>query len=101
MNDKGLQVHIVQLREVHPAICILEEPPVLQVSENGVVQNDDNGQRDLDFPILIGDEECGANECKKMHFKQTMRLINELSHINTDHAAGDKLIDVSVRKQFL
>ena len=80
--DKGLKGHIIQLRKIDLIIS-----NVLEVAETRMVHNDQQRKRDLQFPILIGDQYRTPDKRDKMHFKQPVHLVNELSHKDAEYCA--------------
>ena len=51
VHDKSLQIHILKLREIN-----FIDIDILKIAKQGMVNDHDQHQRKLQFPVLIGDK---------------------------------------------
>jgi hypothetical protein len=62
-----------------------------------MMSHDNDHDRYLEPPILIGNENGAANEREKVHFEQSVHLVDILSHEDTQYDAKDILIKRRIR----
>src|SRR5437763_101825 len=89
VEDKRLQIHVVELCKINSLkACIL------QIPENGMMNNDNQNDGQLNFPILIRDKNGAADKSHKVHLEHAMHLVNKLSHENAKHRTQYILIQI-------
>src|SRR5258708_1231926 len=89
MDDKSLQVQIVEARKMNSRITA-----VLKVIENGMVCDDKEQEGNLEFPLLIGNENSAADESEKMHLEQAVHLVDVLRHKKGQYRAEHILVEI-------
>src|SRR5258708_36381033 len=89
MDDKSLQVQIVEARKMNRRISA-----VLKVIENGMVCDDKDQQGNLQFPLLIGNENSAADESEKMHLEQAVDVVDVLGHKKGQYRAEHILVEI-------
>src|SRR6185437_14431198 len=94
MDGKGLKGHIIQLGKIDFVI-----PDVLEIAEGRMMHYDQQRERYLQFPILIGDQNCAADKGDEMHFEQPMHLIDILGHEYAEYQAYDILVSIRIGKE--
>lgn len=60
-----------------------------------MVQDHDDREGYLQFPVLVSDEDGAADECEEMHFEQPMHLVDVLGHKDGHDQAQHILIHVA------
>ena len=96
MYDESAEIEIFRTGKEH-----LLAAGELQVIEYSMMQDDKYRKRDLQFPVLVGNEDGAADKGKKMHFKKAMHLVDILRHKDRDHQAQHILIQVGIREEEL
>src|ERR1700761_3238167 len=96
MDDEGIEVEVIDVGEMNIAVAA-----VLQVIEEGMVQDDEDQQRDLQLPVLIGDQDGAGDEGKEVHLEQAMHLVDELRHEQADYYAQHILVEIRIRQEQL
>src|SRR6185437_6417166 len=64
MDDKGLEGHVIELGKIDLVIA-----EVLEIAKGGVMDDDQCGEGNLQFPVLKGDENRAADKGDEMHFE--------------------------------
>src|SRR5579859_4044596 len=94
MDDIGLEVEVVETGKIN--MCIAG---ILEVVKNAVMHGDNNDQGDLQLPVLVGDEEGGADKGDEVHFKEAMHLVDILGHKDGQDRTQHILVKIGVGKK--
>lgn len=94
MDDEGVEVYIIETGKKDGGVSA-----VLEIVKNRVMQKNKNEQRDLQFPILVRDQDRAGDEREEVHLEEPVHLIDILSHENAQDDAQYILIKIGTRKR--